>query len=90
VQPSSFTLHQNYPNPFNPSTIIAFTLPAGGYVRLIVTDILGREVRKLVDGHLPVGKHAEVFDATTLPSGAYVYTLITPTARRSRTMMYVK
>jgi hypothetical protein len=90
VQPSHFALSQNFPNPFNPSTIISFVLPAAGYVRLTVTDMLGREVRRVVDGYAAAGKHAEVFDAANLPSGTYLYTLITPTSRSSRKMLYLK
>jgi hypothetical protein len=90
VHPSTFTLSQNYPNPFNPSTIISFSLPTAGYVRLFVTDLLGREIARIVDGHVAAGKHAEVFNAAHLTSGTYIYTLITPGATSSRTMLYLK
>lgn len=47
--PHSVVLDQNYPNPFNPTTTIAYGVPAAGPVRLIVYDLLGREVAVLVD-----------------------------------------
>ena len=90
LRPTQFALQQNYPNPFNPSTIISFTVPATGYARLIVTDMIGREVRRLVDGVVTAGRHAEVFQAGDLPSGAYVYTLQTVSSRESRTMLLLK
>lgn len=90
VEPVEMALNQNYPNPFNPSTIISFTVPAASIVRLVVTDILGREVARIVDGYVAAGKHAEVFNAAGLPSGTYFSTLITPVSRSTRAMLYLK
>ena len=73
--PSTATLTSNYPNPFTHSTTIEYALPASGPVRLSVYDILGREVATLVDGVQHAGKHAAVFDGTSLPSGTWFYRL---------------
>jgi len=73
--PSRFELYQNYPNPFNPATTIAFDLPTPGVARLVVYDVLGREVTRLVNEALPAGRHEVVLDAWALPSGIYVYRL---------------
>ncbi len=89
-RPLDFSLRQNYPNPFNPSTIISFTLSSAVPVRLVVTDLLGREVTTLVDGTLPAGPHAEVFRGDQYPSGVYFYTLMTPSARITRKMVLMK
>jgi endonuclease I len=71
--PSGYYLSQNYPNPFNPSTVISYNIPASGYVVLSVYDMLGREVRTLVDGFKQQGSHNVSFDAANLNSGVYLY-----------------
>ncbi len=73
--PSTATLTSNYPNPFTHTTTIEYALPASGHVHLSVYDVLGREVATLVDGVQHGGKHTSVFDATSLPSGTYLYRL---------------
>ena len=60
--PKSFRLHQNYPNPFNPNTKIRFELPRFSFVKLIVYDILGREVAKLVNEKLTAGSYETEWD----------------------------
>jgi hypothetical protein len=71
--PSVYSLSQNYPNPFNPSTTINFALPKSGNVTLTVYDILGREVKMLVNDNLQAGYHKVVFNASSLASGIYFY-----------------
>jgi hypothetical protein len=75
VIPSSFKLYQNYPNPFNPMTTIEFEIPERANVKLIVYDILGREVGKLVDKELEPGRYKVNFEASELSSGVYFYRL---------------
>ena len=73
--PADFRLMQNYPNPFNPTTTIRFAAPERAEVRLVVTDVLGREVAMLVNGTVEPGVHSAVFDAATLESGQYIATI---------------
>ncbi len=73
----SFKLKQNYPNPFNPSTVISYELQTSGKVNLVVFDMLGREVKTLVNKSQQAGKYNVVFDAGNLASGIYYYKLIT-------------
>jgi len=68
-----FQLQQNYPNPFNPSTKIQFRVSSFAFVNLRVFDVLGREVRTLVNENLQSGSYETTFDATGLASGVYFY-----------------
>ncbi|RMF61868.1 MAG: T9SS C-terminal target domain-containing protein, partial [Bacteroidetes bacterium] len=88
--PAAFHLEQNYPNPFNPVTTIAFTLATSSPVRLVVYDLLGHEVRTLVDGVRAAGRHEVAFDAGTLPSGLYLYRLTAGATTQTRTMTLLK
>ena len=71
--PETYALRQNFPNPFNPSTEILFDLPEDAMVSLVVYDVLGREVARLVQQELRAGTHRAQFDAGNLPSGIYFY-----------------
>ena len=73
VQPSSFTLYQNYPNPFNPTTKIKYQLPEFSNVKLTIYDVLGRQIKTLVNQEKPAGNYEVEFDGTGLPSGVYFY-----------------
>jgi hypothetical protein len=88
--PVSYSLSQNYPNPFNPSTKINFSLPEQTAVKIIVSDILGREVTTLVNDNLNAGTYSVEFNATELPSGIYFYTMITDNFKQSHKMMILK
>ena len=76
--PDSFKLISSYPNPFNPQTTITFNLATRSNVRLTVHDMLGRELEVLIQGNLDAGSYEAIFDAGNLPSGTYLYRLITP------------
>ena len=76
--PTEFALSQNYPDPFNPSTQIQFDLPERSNVKIVIYDILGREVMTLVNGELEAGRYREVWEGRdhfgrTLSSGVYLY-----------------
>jgi hypothetical protein len=73
--PTEYHLSQNYPNPFNPVTQIDFSIPKEGETTLKVYDVRGREVATLMDEKLNAGHYTVHFDAATLPSGTYIYTL---------------
>jgi hypothetical protein len=97
--PESFRLEQNYPNPFNPVTRIRFDNPPsplsergdrGGFVRLIVFDILGREVAVLVNEQLNPGTYEVEWNADNFPSGVYYYELVSGEFRQTNKMILVK
>lgn len=88
--PSGFELSQNYPNPFNPSTTINFNIPESGIVRLIVYDMLGREVATLINEQMQAGSYSYNFEAMGLNSGTYVYKLEAGDVSISRKMILVK
>ena len=88
--PTAFSLHQNYPNPFNPTTTISFALPQSGFVTLKVFNILGQEVATLINSHMTAGTHERVFDAGTLSSGFYLYTLSSTKFAASRKMLLLR
>lgn len=73
--PVNFELLQNYPNPFNSETKITFKIPRNGFVSLKVFDVLGREVAVLVNEFKNAGAYQSTFNASSLPSGMYLYKL---------------
>lgn len=73
--PTSFKLLQNYPNPFNPSTSIRFILPERSRIKLILYDILGRNVATLIDKDMQPGIHTFIYKPHVLSSGTYYITM---------------
>ena len=71
--PGEFKLAQNFPNPFNPETTISFQLPVASTVKLVLYDVLGREVVRLVDESRAAGAYSVRFSAKDLASGSYYY-----------------
>ncbi|MFN0157555.1 MAG: T9SS type A sorting domain-containing protein [Bacteroidota bacterium] len=88
--PSAFRLDQNCPNPFNPTTTIRFQIPNSSFVTLKIFDLLGREVATLVNDSQQPGEHSVTFDATSLPSGVYVYRQQTGHTTLSKQMLLLK
>ncbi len=88
--PARFSLEQNYPNPFNPVTKIVFSLPQNTDVKLIVYDLLGREVRSIVNEQFSPGKYTYEFDGSDLPSGVYYYKLTTDDFSVTKKMVLLK
>ena len=74
---SKYKLSQNFPNPFNSSTKIKFQLREGGYTSLVIYDIMGREVTKLIEREMPSGRHKIQWHAKDVTSGVYLYRLKT-------------
>ena len=69
--PTEYTM-ANYPNPFNPATVIKYTMPEAGQIILKVYNMIGQEVRTLVDGMQSAGVHTVNFNANGLPTGIYI------------------
>ena len=88
-------LHQNFPNPFNPNTSLRYELPIATDVVLVVYDILGREVIRLVDEHKEAGYHQVIWQGQDrfgrdLASGVYIYRIVTSQYSRSSKMLLLK
>ena len=88
--PAKFDLEQNYPNPFNPSTTIRFNLPDNEFVSLKIFNTLGEEVQTLFEGNLNAGTHTYNFNAEGLPSGLYIYRLLTNAYSKTKKMLFMK
>ncbi|UCD38507.1 MAG: T9SS type A sorting domain-containing protein, partial [Fidelibacterota bacterium] len=88
--PSVYFLRQNYPNPFNPVSTIRYDLPQASEVSLVVYDILGREVVRLVDGYMEPSYHQVQWDGQGCPSGIYIARLATPEYTKSIKMVLLK
>lgn len=88
--PLQFTLEQNYPNPFNPSTKIKFGLAENTNVKLAVYNLLGELVATLINNQLSAGFYEVEFNATSLPSGMYIYSIETPVFKEVKKMMLMK
>jgi len=88
--PKEHSLQQNYPNPFNPSTTIEFSLPKSGFVTLKVYNVLGEEVATLVSERLAAGRYEYDWDASSLASGVYLYTIKAAEFQEVRKMILMK
>jgi subtilisin family serine protease len=73
--PVEFSLMQNYPNPFNPMTTIEFSIPEKADISIMIYSALGELVSTLTSGSYNAGYHKLNFDASSLPSGMYMYQL---------------
>ncbi len=90
VSVSSFSLEQNYPNPFNPVTNLEFGISELGFVSLKIFDILGKEIKTIVNSTLLPGKYKYVYDASGLTNGIYFYTLKLNGFSQTKVMSIVK
>lgn len=88
--PTAYNLEQNYPNPFNPSTKISFSIPQSGFTRLVVYNLLGKEVAQLVNRNLNAGNYTFEFNANNLPSGLYLYSLSSGNYSVTKKMLLMK
>lgn len=87
---SSFVLEQNYPNPFNPTTVINYEIPGNSRVTIKLYNVLGNEIRTLVDQDQTRGIHFIQLDARDIPSGVYFYTLRAGAYSASKKMIVMK
>ncbi len=88
--PEAAALFQNYPNPFNPTTVVSYQLSVASNVKLVVYDILGREVAVLVNERKSAGSYEVTFDAGGLASGVYFYRLTAGSFTQTRKMAVMK
>ena len=93
--PKAFALYQNYPNPFNPSTTIKYDLPRGSNVVLKIYNMLGQEIRTLINKHQTVGYKSLTWDGKDnlgqlVSSGIYIYRLQAGTEIQSNNMLFLK
>jgi len=86
----SYQLSANYPNPFNPATNIRYSIPKESYVSIIIYDILGREVARLVQEVKLRGEYTVAWDATKVTSGVYYYRLVSGNYMQTRKMVLMK
>jgi len=92
VTSDAFRLVGNYPNPFNPTTQIVFEISHESEISLEVFNLLGQKIREMDLGRRSAGRHEIMFDASELniPSGSYVYRLISNESSLTRSMTLVK
>ena len=88
--PASFRLEQNFPNPFNPTTTIEFSVPVRTFVSLKIYDVLGREVRSLVNEEKNIGNYSVIFNASNLSSGVYFYSITAGNFNQFKKLMLLK
>ncbi len=90
LKPETYSLSQNYPNPFNPNTVINYQLPISGNVKLVVFDMLGRELLTLVNEEKLAGSYSVKFDGSKMTSGIYFYKISAGNYTETKKMMLVK
>ncbi|HEX9974794.1 MAG TPA: FlgD immunoglobulin-like domain containing protein, partial [bacterium] len=93
--PEKYALAQNYPNPFNPETEIRYQLPENCQVSLLVHNLLGQQIRTLVDKQQPAGFHSIRWDGKddqgqAVTSGVYLYLMIAKQFRRVEKMLLLR
>jgi photosystem II stability/assembly factor-like uncharacterized protein len=87
---TTYKLEQNYPNPFNPTTTIGFAIPEKGKVRLSVLNILGEEIKVLLNEEKEAGYHSIDFNGSDFPSGVYFYQLRAGTFVETKKMILLR
>lgn len=90
VLPTAYELGQNYPNPFNPSTTIRYSIPEAGLVTVKVFNLLGQEVAILVNTQQATGAYQVSFDASSLSSGIYFYSIEANNFKATKKMILMK
>lgn len=88
--PSSYKLFQNYPNPFNPVTKIRFDIPKASFVKISVYDVIGKEVKVLVNQNLNAGSYETEFTGSSFTSGVYFYEINAGSYKEVKKMILIK
>jgi len=88
--PRIYSLYQNYPNPFNPTTTIQYSIPVSAVVTIKVFDILGREVKTLINDYKTPGIYSAELDASMLSSGIYFYKMTSAHFTEVKKMVLVR
>ena len=93
--PDVFALHQNYPNPFNPVTQIRYDLPEDSYVSITIYDIMGRNIKSLVNTDQAAGYRSVRWNATNdlgepVSAGMYIYMIQAGEFRQTKKMVLLK
>jgi photosystem II stability/assembly factor-like uncharacterized protein len=88
--PVYYYLHQNYPNPFNPITKIKFNIPQLSNAKIIIYDLLGREITTLVNEQLKPGIYEVDWNGSNYASGVYFYSLETDEYKETKRMVLIK
>jgi hypothetical protein len=85
-----FEINQNFPNPFNPTTTISYSIAEESFIQLKIFDVLGKEIKTLVNEKMPVGKYKIDFNAGELNSGIYFYRIQARDFIQSKKMILIK
>ena len=93
--PIHYALHNAYPNPFNPLTTINYDLPKSSFVRIDIYDLMGREIKTLVNENMVAGYRSIYWNATNnlfqpVAAGLYIYTLRAGDFMKTKKMVYIK
>ncbi len=93
--PTIYALDQNYPNPFNPSTVINYQLPSSANTKIVIYNVIGQEVRSLVNGYEPAGYQQTVWNGrdnfgNVVSAGIYFYKLTAGDFVDIKKMVFVK
>jgi len=93
--PGEYALHYNYPNPFNPVTTMLYDLPETGHTRLIIYDLLGREVHVLIDRVMDPGYYSTQWNGRNqqgqmVGAGVYLYQIQSNGFIQTRKMLLLK
>ena len=93
--PEKFTLHQNYPNPFTPVTTLRYDLPENGNVNITIYDMLGRQVKTLINQNQDAGYRSVVWNATNnygepVSAGIYLYQIQSGEYMQTKKMVLLK
>ena len=93
--PTKVKLNQNYPNPFNPITKISYEIPSDGFVKVSILDMMGREVKTLVESSQVSGMRSVTWNATDnndqpVSAGVYLYKIQTREITKTRKMVFLK